>query len=83
MFLLSEGDVIYIHDQVLNAGELLGIARDKSLAGALSRIDFRFSYGLVKDECDLAATYTVVISTCHLFNHGNKRTAFRCMDVIL
>ncbi len=83
MFLLSEKDVIYIHVQVLNAGELQGMARDKSLAGALSRIDFRFSYGLVKDEYDLAATYAVVISTGHLFNDGNKRTAFRCLDVIL
>ena len=83
MYLLSEEDVIYIHDQVLNENDLPGLARDKSLSGALGRIDFRLSYGLIKDEYDLAATYAVVLSTGHLFNDGNKRTAFRCMDVIL
>lgn len=83
MYLLSEADVIHIHDQVLNQGELAGLAGDKSLAGALSRIDFRQIYGLIKDAFDLAATYAVVIATGHLFNDGNKRTAFRAMDVIL
>ena len=83
MYLLSEGDVIHIHDQVLNEGELQGLAQDKSLSGALSRIDFRLTYGLIHDTYDLAATYAVVIATGHLFNDGNKRTAFRCMDVIL
>jgi len=83
MYLLSEDDVIYIHDQVLNPGELPGLARDKSLSGALSRVEFRLAYGLINDECDLAATYAVIISTGHVFNDGNKRTAFRCMDVVL
>jgi len=49
----------------------------------LSRVEFRLAYGLIKDECDLAATCAMVVSTGHLFNDGNKRTAFRCMDVIL
>ena len=83
MYLLSTDNVVYIHDRVLNAGELAGQARDKSLSGALSRIEFRLNYGLITDEYDLAATYAVVIATGHLFNDGNKRTAFRCMDVIL
>ena len=83
MYLLSADDVAYIHDRVLNAGELVGQARDKSLSAALSRIEFRLNYGLITDEYDLAATYAVVIATGHLFNDGNKRTAFRCMDVIL
>ncbi|MEM7241906.1 MAG: type II toxin-antitoxin system death-on-curing family toxin [Pseudomonadota bacterium] len=83
MYLLSEADVEHIHDQVLNPKELKGLAGDKSLSGALSRIDFRLTYGLIKDEFDLAATYAVVIATGHLFNDGNKRTAFRGMDVIL
>lgn len=83
MYLLSEEDVIYIRDQVLNEGELQGLARDKSLSGVLERIDFRLSYGLIKDEYDLAGTYAVVLSTGYLFNDGNKRKAFRCMDVIL
>ncbi len=83
MYLLSEDDVIRIHDQVLNPGELHGLAGNKSLLGALSRVESRLAYGLIKDECDLAATYAVVLSTGHLFNDGNQRTAFRCMDVIL
>jgi len=49
----------------------------------LSRIDFRLSYGLIVDAYDLAATYAVVLATGHLFNDGNKRTAFRSMDVVL
>jgi len=83
MYLLSEDDVIHIHDQVLNPGELQGLVGDKSLSGALSRIKFRLAYRLIKDEFDLAAAYAVVISTGHVFNDGNKRTAFRCMDAVL
>ena len=83
MHLLVEVDVIYIHDQVLNHGELQGLAVDKSLSGALARVEYRLAYGLIKDEFDLAAAYAVVISTGYLFNDGNKRTAFRCMDAVL
>ena len=83
MYLLSEEDVIYIHNRVLNPGEVQGLAGDKSHSGAISRIEFRLTYGLIKDEFDLAATYAAVLSTGHLFNDANKRTAFRCMDLIL
>ncbi len=83
MYLLSEDDVIHIHDQVLNPDELQGLAGDKSLSGALSRVKFRLAYRLIKDQFDLAAAYAVVISTGHVFNDGNKRTAFRCMDTVL
>ncbi|MCY4168138.1 MAG: type II toxin-antitoxin system death-on-curing family toxin [Rhodobacter sp.] len=83
MYLLSGNDVIHVHDQVLNPGEPQGLAADESLSGALSRVEFRLAYGLIKDEFELAATYAVVLSTGHLFNDGNKRTAFRCMDVVL
>ncbi|KAB7613632.1 type II toxin-antitoxin system death-on-curing family toxin [Amylibacter sp. SFDW26] len=83
LILVSEEDVIRIHDLVLNDGELAGMAKDKSLPGALSRIDFRLSYGLIRDVFDLAASYAVVISTGHLFNDANKRTGFRVMDVCL
>lgn len=83
MYLLSEDDVVHIHDLVLNPGELTGQALDKPLVGALSRIDFRLSYGLIVDAYELAASYAVVLATGHLFNDGNKRTAFRSMDVVL
>lgn len=81
--LIAESDVVYIHDNVLNPGELPGLALDKSLGGALSRVEFRLSYGLIGDVYDLAASYAVVIATGHTFNDGNKRTAFRVMEVCL
>ncbi|MCY4317201.1 MAG: Fic family protein [Roseovarius sp.] len=79
MYLISEDDVIHIHDQALNPGELQGLAGDKSLSGALSRVELRLACGLIKDAFDLSATCAVVISTGHVFNDGNKRTAFRCV----
>jgi death on curing protein len=75
--------VIAIHDSVLNPGELPGLARDKSLAGALGRVDNRVAYGLIEDVFDLAAAYAIAVSQGHCFNDGNKRTAFRCMDAAL
>lgn len=80
---LSEAEVIHIHDLVLNDGELTGLAKDKSLAVALSRVDFRLSYGLINDAYDLAAAYAVVIATGHTFNDANKRTAYGAMDLCL
>ena len=81
--LLTTDDVLGIHDDVLNTGELPGLAADKSLDGALGRIDFRIQYNTIQDEYDLAATYAVVIARAHAFNDGNKRTAFAAMDTCL
>jgi death-on-curing protein len=81
--LLSTELVILIHDEVLNPGELAGLARDKSLDGALARVQHRLAYGMIADEFDLAAAYAVAISTGHCFNDGNKRTAFRAMNAVL
>jgi len=81
--LVDEAMVIAIHDKVLNPGELTGLARDKSLAGALARVQNRLAYGMISDVCDLAAAYTVAVATGHCFNDGNKRTAFRVMQVVL
>jgi death on curing protein len=72
-----------IHDDVLNPGELRGRAGDKSLDGALARVDNRLAYGLIGDVFDLAAAYATAISQGHCFNDGNKRTAFRAMDAVL
>jgi death-on-curing protein len=81
--LLSPDLVETIHDAVLNPGELKGRARDKSLEGALARVDNRLAYGMIADAFELAATYAVVIATGHCFNDGNKRTAHQSMDVCL
>ena len=83
MFTLTLDLVVRIHDDVLNAGELRGLAGDKSLDGALSRVENRLAYGMVGDAFDLAAAYAVAISQGHCFNDGNKRTAFRAMQVCL
>lgn len=72
-----------IHDQVLNPGELPGRAGDKSLDGALARVDNRIAYGLIGDVFDLAAAYATAISQGHCFNDGNKRTAHQAMDTCL
>ncbi len=81
--LLGAAEVEAIHDLVLNPGELTGRARDKSLEGALSRVDNRLIYGMIGDVFDLAAAYGTAIATGHCFNDGNKRTTYRVMIVCL
>ncbi len=81
--LLSSDLVELIHDEVLNPGELVGRARDKSLEDALSRVDNRLAYGLIKDAFALAACYAEAIAQGHCFNDGNKRSAHQTMDVCL
>ena len=75
--------VVMIHDQVINPQELQGLAGDKSLDGALSRVDYRIQYGMIHDIYDLAATYAVVLATGHVFNDANKRTAYQVMRTCL
>lgn len=81
--LLSPELIELIHDEVLNPGELVGRARDKSLEGALSRVDNRLAYGLIEDAFALAACYAEAIAQGYCFNDGNKRTAYQSMDVCL
>lgn len=81
--LLSTELVENIHDAVLNPGELKGRARDKSLEGALARVENRLAYGMIGDLFDVAAAYCTAVAQGHCFNDGNKRTAFRVMDAAL
>ena len=83
MFTLTTALVIRVHDEVLNPDELPGLDRDKSLEGALARVDNRLVYGLIHDIYDLAAAYAVAIAQGHCFNDGDKRTAFRSMMAVL
>lgn len=83
MLTLTPELVVAIHDEVLNPGELPGLARDKSLEGALARVENRLTYGLIEDVFDLAATYCMAIAQGHCFNDANKRTAFRTMNAVL
>ena len=81
--LLSVDHIIAIHDEVLEPNELQGMAGDKSLEGALSRVENRLNYGLIEDVYSLAASYAVAVSQAQYFNDGNQRTAFQVMDLIL
>ena len=81
--LLSVDHIIAIHDEVLELNELQGMAGDKPLEGAFSRVENRLTYGLIDDIYSLAASYATAISQAHCFNDGNKRTAFQVMDLIL
>ena len=81
--LLTAQQVEMLHDHVLNPGELPGRARDKSLEGALARVDNRLAYGMIVDVFDLAAAYAAAVAQGHCFNDGNKRTAYRTMLVCL
>ena len=81
--LLDAEAVEALHDAALNPGELPGRALDKSLEGALGRVDNRLLYGMVSDVFDLAAAYATAIATGHCFNDGNKRTAFDTMNLCL
>lgn len=84
MFRLLSADLVdLIHDEVVNPGELAGRARDRSLEGALSRVDNRLAYGMISDAFALAAFYAEAIAQGHCFNDGNKRTAHQSMDVCL
>lgn len=81
--MLSVELVDEIHDSVLNPGELSGRALDKSIEGALARVENRVAYGLISDAFDLAAAYAVAIAQGHCYNDANKRTAFRAMNAAL
>ena len=76
-------EVILLHDSILNDGDLQGMAGDKSLEGALGRIESRLQYGMMHDVYDLAAVYAIAISQVHVFNDANKRTAHATMKLVL
>ena len=81
--LLTPELVEAIHDAVLNTGELQGRALNKSLEGALARVDNRLAYGMIDDAFALAAAYAIAVAQGHCFNDANKRTAHQSMDVCL
>lgn len=81
--LLLPEQVVALHDLALNPGEMAGRAKDKSLEGALSRVDNRLLYGMIDDIFDLAAAYAAAVAQGLCFNDGNKRTAYRTMIVCL
>ena len=66
--LLSVHHIIAVHDEVLELNELQGMAGDKLLEGALSKVDNRLNSGLIEDIYSLAACYSKAVSQAHCFN---------------
>lgn len=77
MIWVSAREVIAFHDRILE--RLPGVAGmpDSGRAEALIyRVQNRAHYEGVTDVFELAATYWAAIARGHIFNDGNKRTAF-------
>lgn len=77
MIWVSAQEVIAFHDRILQ--RLPGVAGmpDPGRAEALIyRVQNRTHYEGITDVFELAATYWVAIACGHIFNDGNKRTAF-------
>jgi death-on-curing protein len=81
--LLSAEMAEALHDAALNPGQLSRQARDKSLEGALARVENRIAYELIGDAFHLAAAYCLAVAQGDCFNDDTKRTAFHAMDATL
>ena len=81
--LLSAEIVDVIHSDVLNPGELQGMAGDKSLDRCLARVDNRLVFGMISDVFDLAAAYGVAAATGQVLDDAIKRTAYRSTLAVL
>ena len=74
---VSAQEVIAFHDRILQ--RLPGVAGmpDQGRAEAIIyRVQNRTHYEGITDVFELAATYWVAVSRGHIFNDGNKRSAF-------
>ncbi|MEI6182057.1 MAG: type II toxin-antitoxin system death-on-curing family toxin [Polynucleobacter sp.] len=75
--------VLAIHEVVIGANELQGLAKNKSLVATLERVHNRLQYGFISDAFDLAACYATFIAKAHCFHDANKRTAATVLAFIL
>ena len=74
---VSASEVIAFHDPMLQhlpGGN--GMSDPGRAEAIIYRVQNRFHYEGVNDIFELAATYWVAIARRHIFNDGNKRTAF-------
>lgn len=83
LILLTTDLVEAIHDEVLNPGELPGLAMNKSLESALAHVDHRIAYGMAENVFAVAAMYAMAIAQGHCCNDAKKRTAHQSMDAFL
>jgi len=83
MIYLSTSEIITIHESVIEAHEVQGEAKNKSIEAVIARIENRIAFGLIRDVYELAASYACYIAVGHAFHDANKRTAFTAMDICL
>ena len=77
MIWVSAQEVIAFHDRILQRFPGVAGMSDPGRAEALIyRVQNRKHYEGSTDVFELAATYWVAIARGHIFNDGNKRTAF-------
>lgn len=76
--------IVEIHDTALEfSGGLPGLSANKSLEAAIQRIDNYIFYEKVEDLFEISALLAISIAQGHVFNDGNKRTAFSSVDTFL
>ena len=74
---VSASEVIAFHDRILqHLPGVKGMSDPGRAEAIIYRVQNRFHYEGVNDIFELAATYWVAIARGHIFNDGNKRTAF-------
>ncbi|ADM98731.1 MULTISPECIES: type II toxin-antitoxin system death-on-curing family toxin [Dickeya] len=74
---VSAQDVIDFHDRILQVlPGVVGMADPGRAEELIYRVQNRLYYEGVTELFELAATYWVTIARGHIFNDGNKRTAF-------
>ncbi|ACT06710.1 death-on-curing family protein [Dickeya chrysanthemi Ech1591] len=74
---VSAQDVIDFHDRILQVlPGVTGMADPGRAEALIYRVQNRLYYEGVTELFELAATYWVTIARGHIFNDGNKRTAF-------
>ncbi|MEI7189217.1 type II toxin-antitoxin system death-on-curing family toxin [Dickeya dianthicola] len=74
---VSAQDVIDFHDRILQVlSGVVGMADPGRAEALIYRVQNRLYYEGVTELFELAATYWVTIARGHIFNDGNKRTAF-------
>ncbi|EYU14412.1 type II toxin-antitoxin system death-on-curing family toxin [Photorhabdus aegyptia] len=77
MIWVSAQEVIAFHDRILRRFPgVAGIADPGRAQALIYRVQNRVHYEGITDLFELAATYWVAIARGHIFNDGNKRTAF-------
>ncbi len=77
MIWVSAQEVIAFHDRISQRFPGVAGMSDPGRAEALIyRVQNRKHYEGITDVFELAATYWVAIARGHIFNDGNKRTAF-------